>query len=48
MVGEETVSMSGQELTRVYVILNAMDKTLRQWEVGEILGLTARPVWRLI
>lgn len=48
MVGEETVSTSGQELTRVYVILKKMNKTLRQWEAGEVLGLTARSVRRLI
>lgn len=48
MVREETVQMSVQELKRVHVIRQAMNKALRQREAGEVLGLTARSVRRLI
>jgi hypothetical protein len=48
MVREETVRMSVQELKRVHVIRQAMNKALRQREAGEVLGLTARQVRRLI
>jgi transposase len=48
MVEEDTVRMSVQELKRVHVIRQAMSKALRQREAGEILGLTARQVRRLI
>lgn len=48
MVGEDTVRMSVKELKRVHVIRQAMSKTLRQREAGEVLGLTARQVRRLI
>jgi transposase len=48
MVREETVQMSVQELKRVHVIRQAMNKALRQREAGEVLGLTARQVRRLI
>jgi transposase len=48
MVREETVQMSVQELKRVHVIRQAMNNALRQREAGEVLGLTARQVRRLI
>lgn len=48
MVREETVRMSVQELKRVHVIRQAMNTALRQREAGEVLGLTARQVRRLI
>ena len=48
MVGEDTVRMSVTELKRVHVIRQAMGKALRQREAGEVLGLTARQVRRLI
>ena len=48
MVREETVRMSVQELKRVHVIRQTMNKALRQREAGEVLGLTARQVRRLI
>ncbi|MDP3091982.1 MAG: helix-turn-helix domain-containing protein [Nitrospira sp.] len=48
MVREETVRMSVQELKRVHVIRQAMNKALRQREAGEVLGLTARQIRRLI
>jgi transposase len=48
MVREDTVRMSVKELKRVHVIRQAMTKTLRQREAGELLGLTARQVRRLI
>jgi transposase len=37
-----------KELKRVHVIRQAMSKALRQQEAGEVLGLTARQVRRLI
>ena len=48
MVRKDTVRMSVKELKRVPVIRQAMTKTLRQREAGELLGLTARQVRRLI
>jgi len=48
MVREETVQMSVQALTRVHVIRQAMNKALWQREAGEVLGVTARQVRRLI
>jgi transposase len=48
MVGEDTVRMSVQELKRVHVIQQVMNKALRQREAGAILGLTTRQVRRLI
>ena len=48
MVGEDTVRMSVQELTRGHVIRQAMNNALRQREAGAVLGLTARQVRRLI
>ncbi len=48
MVREETVRMSVQELKRVHVIRQAMDKAVRQREAGEVLGVTTRQVRRLI
>ncbi len=48
MVGEGTVRMSGEELKRVHVIRQVLDHGLRQREAGELLGLTARQVRRLI
>jgi transposase len=48
MVGEDTVRMSGQELTRVHVIRQAMSHALRQKEAGEVLDVTTRQVRRLI
>ena len=40
--------MSVTELKRVHVIRQAMEQTVRQREAGEVLGLTARQVRRLI
>ena len=48
MVGEDTVRMSVQELKRVHVIRQVMNKALRQREAGEVLGLTTRQVRRLV
>jgi transposase len=48
MVREETVRMSVQELKRVHVIRQAMGKALRQRAAGEVLGVTARHIRRLI
>lgn len=48
MVREETVQMSVQELRRVHVIRQAMDKAVRQREASEMLGITTRQVRRLI
>jgi transposase len=48
MVREETVRMSVQELKRVHVIRQAMDKAVRQREASEVLGITTRQVRRLI
>ena len=48
MVGEDTVRMSVQELKRVHVIRQVMNKALRQRKAGEVLGLTTRQVRRLI
>jgi hypothetical protein len=48
MVGEDTVRMSMKELKRVYVIRQAMAKARRQREAGEVPGVTARQVRRLI
>ncbi len=48
MVGEDTVRMSVQELKRVHVIRQVMARALRQRAAGEILGLTARQIRRLI
>jgi transposase len=40
--------MSVQELKRVHVIRQAMDKAVRQREASEVLGITTRQVRRLI
>ena len=48
MVREETVRMSVQELKRVHVIRQAMGMALRQRAAGEVLGVTARHIRRLI
>ncbi len=48
MVGEDTVRMSVKEWKRVHVIRQVMAKALRQREAGEVLGVTARHVRRLI
>jgi transposase len=48
MVGEDTVRMSVKELKRVHVIRQAMAKAMRQQAAGEVLGVTARQVRRLI
>jgi transposase len=48
MVREETVRMSVQELKRVHVIRQVMDKAVRQREASEVLGITTRQVRRLI
>jgi transposase len=48
MVEEDTVRMSVQELKRVHVIRQVMNKALRQREAGEVLGLTTRQVRRLV
>ncbi|OQW64170.1 MAG: hypothetical protein A4S17_14375 [Proteobacteria bacterium HN_bin10] len=48
MVGEDTVMMSGKELRRVHVIRQVMDKKVTQEKAGELLGVTARQVRRLV
>lgn len=48
MVREDAVRMSAKELKRVHVIRQVMVRALRQRAAGEILGLTARQVRRLI
>jgi transposase len=48
MVREETVRMSVQELRRVHVIRQAMNKAVRQREASAVLGITTRQVRRLI
>lgn len=48
MVGEDRVIMSVQELRRVHVIRQTMEKKLTQVQVGTVLGLTTRHIRRLI
>ncbi len=48
MVGAATVRTRAKELRRVQVIRHAMAKALRQQAAGEVLGVTARHVRRLI
>lgn len=48
MVGEDRVIMSVQELRRVHVIRQALEKKLTQEKAGALVGLTARHVRRLI
>jgi transposase len=48
MVGVDTVRASVEELKRAYVIRQAMGKVLRQREAGEVVGLTAHQIRRLI
>ncbi len=48
MVGEDTVRMSVQELRRVHVIRQAMEKRITQMTASTLLGLTPRQVRRLI
>ena len=48
MIGEDRIRMSGDELRRVHVIRQAMDKTLTQVEAGALVGVTARQIRRLI
>jgi len=48
MVGEDRVIMSVQELRRVHVIRQTMEKKLTQVQAGTVLGLTPRHVRRLI
>jgi transposase len=48
MVGEDKVMMSGKELRRVHVIRQVMDKKVTQERAGELLGVTARQVRRLV
>ena len=48
MVGEDRVIMSVQELRRVSVIRQTMEKELTQVKAGTLLGLTSRHIRRLI
>ena len=48
MVGEDTMRMSVQELKRVHVIRQALEKQITQVTAGTLLGLTTRQVRRLI
>lgn len=48
MVGEDRVTMSGNELRRVHVIRQVMEKELTQWKAGLVLGLSDRQIRRLI
>lgn len=48
MVREDRVIMSVQELRRVHVIRQTMEKKLTQVEAGVLLGLTPRHIRRLI
>lgn len=48
MVGEDTVTMSAQELRRVHVIRQVWEKRLTQREAGTILRLTDRQIRRLL
>lgn len=48
MVKEDTVTMSGKELRRVYVIRQVQDQQLTQGEAARLLGLTDRQIRRLV
>ena len=48
MVREDRVIMSVKELRRVHVIRQTMEKKLTQVKAGTLLGLTPRPIRRLI
>lgn len=48
MVGEDKVMMSVKELRRLHVIRQAMEKKLTQRRAGDLLGVTARQVRRMI
>lgn len=48
MVGEDRVIMSVEELRRLHVIRQVMEKTITQVKAGTLVGLTARHVRRLI
>ncbi|MEE8606868.1 MAG: hypothetical protein V3S55_04645 [Nitrospiraceae bacterium] len=48
MVGEGRVIMSGQELRRVHVIRQAMEKRITQVKASGLLKLTTRRVRRLM
>lgn len=48
MVREDRVIMSVQELRRVHVIRQTMEKKLTQVKAGTVLGLTPRHIRRLI
>lgn len=48
MVGEDRVVMTGNELRRVPVIRQALEKKLTQVKAATVLGLTPRQVRRLM
>jgi hypothetical protein len=48
MVREDRVTMSAKELRRVHVIRQVRDKQMTQVKAGELLGVTPRPVRRLL
>lgn len=48
MVKEDTVTMSGKELRRVYVIRQVQGQQLTQGEAARLLGLTDRQIRRLV
>lgn len=48
MVGEDRVIMSVKELRRVHVLRHALEKKITQGQAGEVLGLTARHIRRLL
>lgn len=48
MVGEDRVVMTGNELRRVHVIRQALEKKLTQVKAATVLGLTPRQVRRLM
>lgn len=48
MVGEDRVVMTGNELQRVHVIRQALEKKLTQVKAATVLGLTPRQVRRLM
>ncbi len=48
MVGEDRVMMSGKESRRVHVIRQVREKRITQEKAGDLLGLTARQIRRLI
>ena len=48
MVGEDIIMVSQRELKRLHIIHKALDGTLKQVEVAEVLLLSDRQVRRII